>query len=289
MATRDRDRDDEPRGRKRRGGGEDLDFTPVDYDMNDMPVDAAEGEYTGKIKKVTKGKSKKDGFPQLTIEVRLTEAVDEEGEDAVKRGCTLLTYITFFPSSEGRRGIPSKRTLKEIVEAMRLDEDLVPKRIESGRDMDELADALKGGELPVWVVHREDDSGEIRCDMRFKAPKRQGSSKSSRDDDEPRSARNGKGNGHSARARDEDDEPRKGRGRDRDEDADENEDEDRPRVNARGGSDRKSTKDDDKADDRRSTRSRRDEEEDEDKPRARSRGRDDEDEDRPRARARSRD
>jgi len=286
MAARERSRDDEPRGGGKRrggGGGEDMNFTPVDYDVSEMPVDAPEGAYTGKIKKVDITKSKQDGYPQLVLEVRLIDSEEEEGEDAVKQGCSLNTYVTFFPKKEGRRGAPSKIALKGIMDALHLDEDLVPTRIETKRDLEDLADALKGQELNVWVVHREDrDSGEVRCDLRFKAPKRMSNSSSSsssssrkrdeEDEDRPRSnGKNGNGNGSRTRGRDEDEEDERPRGRSSRRDDDE--DEDRPRVNARGGSDRRPRDEDEDEPSGRNSRgnSRRDRDEDEDRPRARAR------------------
>jgi hypothetical protein len=271
--ARERERDDEPRGRKR-DGGEDMNFTAVDYDVSEMPVDAPEGAYTGKIKKVDITKSKKDGYPQIVLEVRLIESEDEEGEEAVKQGCSLNTYITFFPKKEGRRGTPSKLALKGIMDSLHLDSDLVPTRIETKRDLEDLSDALKGQELSVWVVHREDDSGEVRCDLRFKAPKKMAGSGRRRDDeDEDRPRKNGHSNGNGSRTRgrdeDEDEKPRSsGRSSRRDDDEDE------PRVNARGGSDRRprdADADEDEPAPRNARASRRDRDEDDDRPRARSR------------------
>jgi len=278
MARRDRDEETSTRSKKR-GGGEDMNFTPVDYDVSEMPVDAPEGAYDAKIKSVKVRGTKEDNYPMLELEFRLVNAHNEDGDDAVKAGASLTSFLAFFPASEGRRGAPSKIAMRALIDSLHLDEDLIPTRIESKRDLNDLIDALKGQELTIYVVHREDkQSGEVRCDVRFKAPKNLSTKDRGDEEDDDRASRkgkNGKSNGNGARARD------------RDED-----EEDEPRINARGGSDRRAKDDDEDEDEPRSAKTKgkgsRDRDEDEDEPPARSRSRRDDDEDeRPRRSARN--
>lgn len=148
-------------------------FRPVEFDASNIEPDASPGEYEAVIDDVIATASKKDGWPQLKVQVKLENLINAEDEEAGKKseGASITDYWTFIPD---RRGNMTKRKMSQCAEQVGVDLDQLPKSIQSESDLKEYVHAFKGKRLTVWVTNREDDSGELRADLNFKQPRSMG-------------------------------------------------------------------------------------------------------------------
>jgi hypothetical protein len=167
-------------------------FTPVDCDINEMPPDAAPGEYTAKINDIKVTKTKKDGYPMLVIEWSLL-STDDDGESAQNSvGATVADFISFMPDKErnGRMGKLQARALCDLLEA---DRDLLPKKITGVEDFDEFIHEVKGAKANLWVTNRVDkNTGETRVGVAYTAPAGGLSAMASLSDDDDKPAASAK-------------------------------------------------------------------------------------------------
>lgn len=140
-----------------------LDFKPVDYDIDDIPPDALEGNYTATIDEVKLSKTK-DGYPMLILNWKITEADDADNAGSV--GATVSDFLTFYPSSEGNKSKMGKLKLRQVLDMTGIDRDVVPTSIGSKDDFADLMGALEGQSGNIIVKHRDFD-GETRCNVSY--------------------------------------------------------------------------------------------------------------------------
>lgn len=157
-----------------------MDFTPVDYDVTQQEQNCAEGKYAAEIADVRITKSKPDGeqrtFAVAILDWRMTGTDSAEPEHQNSIGATVSDRITFFPQGD-RRNRMGKQRLTDLGKKMGIDIDaLIPKRIESKADFDDLIGALKGSTLEeLWVTHTpsKDDPNTIYENVRYMTPRGQ--------------------------------------------------------------------------------------------------------------------
>lgn len=151
------------------------DFTPVNFDGETVEPEAAPGKYEATVDdvKVSKTKPEKGAFPMLIIEWKLTgtESDDEKCQQCVEKGVTLADFLTFFPEGD-RRGRMGKQRFRKLNEKLGIDNDVLPKRLETKADFDDYKAALQGQTLEIWVTASTDEeSGETRTSVHYTAPK----------------------------------------------------------------------------------------------------------------------
>jgi hypothetical protein len=152
-------------------GEKKYDFTPIDCDTNNIEPDAAVGEYEAKVDSTRVMATKKDNMPMLVIDWKLekTESDDEACEKSI--GATVADFIALFPDGD-RRGRMGKLRLRQLREAMGIDDDVLPSRITSKDDFKDLQAAMRGQKLTVWVTHKTDtETNEVRIGIQYAAPK----------------------------------------------------------------------------------------------------------------------
>jgi hypothetical protein len=151
------------------------DFTPVDFDGETVEPEAASGHYEATIEevKVSKTKPEKGAFPMLIIEWKLTatDSDDEKCQQSVEKGATLADFLTFFPEGD-KRGRMGKQRFRKLNERLGIDNDILPKRLQTKADFDDYKAALQGQTMEVWVTASTDEaSGETRTSVNYTAPK----------------------------------------------------------------------------------------------------------------------
>jgi hypothetical protein len=178
-------------------GSRHVDFTPIDCDVNTIEPEAAEGVYTGVIDDVRVSATSKDKFPMLVVDWKLdaTETDTPEAEKSV--GATVSDFFAFFPDGDRRGNFP-KRRFRQLRELLDIGDDLLPTRLESKDDFNDIIAELKGKETTIYLSLREDkETKELRPSISYTAPRGGMSAMPSDDEDEkPRG-----GSGRSAPAR----------------------------------------------------------------------------------------
>lgn len=161
-----------------------MEYTPVEFDIDQIEPDAPEGEWKMMI---PRGKCKvqptKDGgFPMVVIPVRL-DATEEEGDEFEKALGTELTVFAVFGSKKPRGVKMNKLRIRQICEALDVDLDVIPKKINDGDDLQKFIRAIEGKKFTGWtVIQVRKDTGEENTEVRFVNPK--GVLKGVSDDDE---------------------------------------------------------------------------------------------------------
>jgi hypothetical protein len=133
-----------------------MDFTPVDFDVNHMEPNCAPGIYEAVIDKVKVSSAEFNGgrIPIVIVDWKM-ESSQEEGEEIEKSiGAVVSDRIRFYPPGE-KKGNINKRQLRTLLEKVGVDQSVVPSRIESKSDFDELVGALTGQRLTIQIVHTE--------------------------------------------------------------------------------------------------------------------------------------
>jgi hypothetical protein len=146
-----------------------MDFQAVDYDASTIAPDAAVGEYDARIDKLKIAATSADKYPMLIVDWKILSAGDEDNETSVN--AVVSDFLTFFPEGD-RRGRMGKLKLRQLCEKLDIDLDVVPTRIASKSDFDDLIAALKGQTATVWVTHTVDkNTGETRCNVNYVQPR----------------------------------------------------------------------------------------------------------------------
>lgn len=151
------------------------DFKPVEFDAENIEPDAYPGQYEAKIDSVKVSKTSKDSYPMLIMEYKLDKALSD-GEDCEKSvGAIVTDFVTFFPDKDAegkpnRSGRMGKVRFREVCDALDLNYDIVPKKIQSKSDFDDFVKEVRGQKVTFWVTHKLDKSGENRIGISFKAP-----------------------------------------------------------------------------------------------------------------------
>lgn len=164
MPTQTQDRDDKnSRGR--------YDFTPVDFDANNIEPDASEGTYEATIDDARIQATAKDNFPMLVVDWKLesTETDTEAAEKSV--GAQVSDFFAFFPDGDRRGNFP-KRRFRQLRELLDVPDDVLPTRLESKRDFDDLIAELKGKTAKIYIALRTDkQTNEERASVSYTAPR----------------------------------------------------------------------------------------------------------------------
>lgn len=135
-------------------------------DMSVVPPDAPAGSWTATCA-VKKSKTKKDSYPMLVLEWRLTEAHQEENEGSV--GAKVTDFLTFFPATHPATRMGRQRLL-DLCKALDID---VPAAtaIKSWDDIQDFIDALEGSQATVYTsVAPRKDNGEMATSVRYTNP-----------------------------------------------------------------------------------------------------------------------
>jgi hypothetical protein len=146
-------------------------FTPIDYDAENIPPDAPPGAWrataTSKVSKTSK-----DSYPMVIVEWELDTAYEEENESFV--GARVADFITFFPETRAQASRMSKVRLKTFCDKLGISRTLIPKHIATSDDLAEFCAAIDGQQADIWTaVDKQDQgNGEVieRVKVFYKAP-----------------------------------------------------------------------------------------------------------------------
>lgn len=162
-----------------------LQYVPVDYDANEIPPDAPEGEWGMSI---PRGKCKvqptrEDRFPMIIVPIRL-DSTEEEGEEYQKALGTELSLFLVFGSRTPRGDRLGKLRVRELAELCDADLDLIPKRITGEDDLQPFIKAIEGKKFTAWTrVNTRKETGEEVADVVLRDPNRKLAAASDEDDD----------------------------------------------------------------------------------------------------------
>jgi hypothetical protein len=159
------------------------DFTPIDFNANNIEPDASEGTYEATVDDARIQGTSKDNFPMLVIDWKLesTETDTEAAEKSV--GATVADFFAFFPDGDKRGNFP-KRRFKQLRELLDVPDDVLPTRLESKRDFDDLIAEIKGKSAKIYITLRTDKvTNEERTSVSYTAPR--GSMGAMASDEEP--------------------------------------------------------------------------------------------------------
>jgi hypothetical protein len=143
------------------------DFTPVDYDVSNVPPPMGPGVYEADITKVSSQGTKAGNFPMLVVEWTMKSVADGNEDNEQFVGQSVTDFIVIAEDQKYRQG---KVRLRTMLDRLGLSFDLVPRRIENKGDFQELIDALTGQSLAVQVTVRERD-GEQRASIEYRLPR----------------------------------------------------------------------------------------------------------------------
>lgn len=147
------------------------DFTPIDFDANNIEPDASEGTYEATVDDARIQGTSKDNFPMLVLDWKLdsTETDTDAAEKSV--GATVADFFAFFPDGDKRGNFP-KRRFKQLRELLDVPDDVLPTRLESKRDFDDLIAELKGKSTKIYITLRTDKvTNEERTSVSYTAPR----------------------------------------------------------------------------------------------------------------------
>jgi hypothetical protein len=143
-------------------------FAPVSYDVEAIEPDAYAGAYEGTIDRVQFRLTQKTGQPMIVIDWKLTSTEDESEDCQKSVGSTVTDWIVLAADKSGNRGKVKLRVLRDT---LGLDPDVLPTQISSFDDLKDLAVALKGQSMPVWVTTSTDTDGNVRTNINYAAPR----------------------------------------------------------------------------------------------------------------------
>lgn len=143
-------------------------FAPVSYDVEQIEPDAYAGAYEGTIDRVQFKLTQKTGQPMIVVDWKLMSTEDESEECQKSVGSTVTDWIVLANDKSGNRG---KIKLRVLRDTLGLDPDVLPTQISSFDDLKDLAVALKGQTMPVWVSTNTDNDGNVRTNINYAAPR----------------------------------------------------------------------------------------------------------------------
>lgn len=157
-------------------------FAPVDTgDMSEIPPDAPAGEWTA-VCKVKLAATKKDNYPMLVLNWKLTESFSDGGDDHV--GATVTDFLTFFPAKHAASKM-GKLRMKAMCEALGIELPTFTS-IQSEDDLAEFIAELEGIKAKIWTkLEERKDTGEMTTKVLYSAPGLRIVAKADDDDDKP--------------------------------------------------------------------------------------------------------
>jgi hypothetical protein len=149
-----------------------MDFQPVDFDATELPPEAEVGGYEAVVDSTKLMKTSKDGYPMIVVEWKLESAIDDANKASI--GATVSDFVTFFPKNHKAYRLSVQR-FRGMVDALGINPDVLPERLQTKQDFADLLNALKNKRTTVWVSHQADkQTGEPRTKIAFTAPKGSG-------------------------------------------------------------------------------------------------------------------
>lgn len=132
-------------------------FQPFDFDEEVAP-DLHDGDYVMEITEAKARLSNADQqtgvqFPQILLEWTAREALDEAEENQNDVGNTVSEFITLRPKGD-RKGNLSKQRLTALRNRFGIDSSVVPAKLTSLDDLNDLCAALKGQTTKMSAKNR---------------------------------------------------------------------------------------------------------------------------------------
>jgi hypothetical protein len=149
------------------------DFTPTEYDVTTVPPRIGAGRYEFALTASIRG-TKKDNLPMLVVEGTAETVLDGNEDNEQFIGSTISDFIVLSNDTKFRG---HKLRLRDVLEAIGLSMDVVPRSIQNKGDAQELIDAITGQKAAVTVVHKTNEqTGETRENMEWRKPPEEASS-----------------------------------------------------------------------------------------------------------------
>src|ERR1019366_6769041 len=155
---------------------ETLAFTPVDFDIEQLPPDAPAGAWQA-VAMTKVAKTAKDSFPMLIVDWELESAYEDGNEQFV--GTRVSDFLVFFP--EGHKASKmGKIRIRGLCDKLGIARLLIPPHIATSDDLAEFQAAIDGQKADIWTViekSKDKQSGEevIRTAVKYRAPGAQAS------------------------------------------------------------------------------------------------------------------
>lgn len=146
------------------------DFTPVDFDIGSMPPRCGAGRYEASCA-VSSKPTNADKLPMLMVEWTLTAVADGNEANETSIGQKVTDFIVLRPEGDIKGRMP-KQQLRMLLDRLGLSYDIVPRRIETKADLEELAAAISGQSMVITVSVSEDqNTGESRERISYREPR----------------------------------------------------------------------------------------------------------------------
>jgi hypothetical protein len=126
-------------------------FTPVrDYDAENLPPEAPEGEWEFLVEKVTirATAQEKGGFPMLQLNVTIQDTDVEKNKSFI--GTKLNDFLIFVPETHKNARL-FKQRVHAWMKACGLDFDLIPRKILKPADLEPLKEAIETIAVKGWT------------------------------------------------------------------------------------------------------------------------------------------
>jgi hypothetical protein len=143
-------------------------FQPFEYDETVEP-DLYDGDYELVISDVQFRMSNPDKetgvqYPQLQLEWKATETYEESEECRRSVGNTVTEFLTIRPKGD-RKGNMSKQRLTQLRNRFGIESDVIPARIQSPADFDDIRNVLKGQTTRGTAANKVDKTGQNRTNI----------------------------------------------------------------------------------------------------------------------------
>lgn len=148
------------------------DYTPVDYDVNTVPPRCNPGRYQAKVAASQKP-TNAEKLPMLVLAWTIEAIADDQQDNEQFVGATVTDYLVIRAEGDPK-GRMHKIRLRTLLERLELSYDLVPKRIETKSDLEELVAALNDHSLSIGItVKKNEETGEDRENINYMKPRDQ--------------------------------------------------------------------------------------------------------------------
>jgi hypothetical protein len=149
---------------------ETYDFTPVDFDVNNVPPRIAAGRYQGTVQASAKP-TRQDKLPMLVLEWTVESVADDNADNEQYVGATVTDYIVLRAEGDPK-GRMHKMRLRTLLQRLDINSELVPTRIQTKGDLDELCAAISGQSLDIGIsVRTDENTGEQRENISYMQPR----------------------------------------------------------------------------------------------------------------------
>jgi hypothetical protein len=148
-----------------------LAFTPVDFDIEQLPPDAPAGAWQA-VAMTKIAKTSKDSFPMLIVDWELESAYEDENEQFI--GARVSDFLVFFP--EGHKASKmGKIRIRGLCDKLGIARSLIPTHIATSDDLAEFQAAIDGQKTDIWTAiekSKDKQSGEemTRTVVKYRAP-----------------------------------------------------------------------------------------------------------------------